>query len=99
VQPLPDELVGKWHGGPSTVHEFWLELSKDGRYSLTNERFGPTERGTVSVAGSSMTFHDEISDSNTTRKWSLSTLSGLFGYKLNVLYLDGYSYVNDVPPE
>ncbi|MBT2555626.1 hypothetical protein [Arthrobacter sp. ISL-5] len=91
---IPDELVGEWNGGPDPG-EFWLTLTNDGRYQLSNARYGYSDSGVVALDQSSMKFTSEITGREQTRRWTLQTSPDLYGSKFSILSLDGYSYVKE----
>jgi hypothetical protein len=91
---IPDDLAGEWNGGPDPG-EFWLTLTRDGRYTLSNARYGYADSGVVALDPSFMTFTSEITGHEQTREWALQTSPDLYGYKFSILSLDGYSYVRE----
>lgn len=83
-----------WNGGPDPG-EFWLTLTRDARYELSNARFGYSDNGVVTLDATSMTFTSDITGERVIRQWTLESSPDLYGYTFLILALDGYSYVKE----
>jgi hypothetical protein len=63
--------VGTWNGGPGDSSDFWLTLSRDGRYTLVNDEENFTDSGDVAVHGSRMTWTSSADGSKVSMEWSV----------------------------
>jgi hypothetical protein len=67
VGVVPDELVGRWNGGPSDRSGWWLTFTADGHYSWVSEAIGFNDEGVAIVEGSTLQMHSTTGQVHTSQ--------------------------------